>query len=197
VIKQLKKYLAQRQKISITNPSRTKAAVLIPIYQKDGQYHIIFIQRTDKVRAHKNQISFPGGAYEKADEILEHTALRESMEEIGLNPADVEILGELDDLETTITGYIISPFVGLIPYPYEFKTDDFETEEIIDVPLSVLLDQRDCDDEPVYINGIMIPEYTYRHGSKVIWGATARILHQLLGIISDVISENNRHLETI
>jgi len=157
--------------------------VLIPVFQKDGQYHILFIQRTDRVQDHKGQISFPGGAYEEADGTQLNTALREAREEIGLNPDDVEILGELDDTATMGTRYIISPFIGLIPYPYQFKLDKWETEELIEIPLPVLLDKDNGGEDAVTVDGNKINTYIYRYGNKVIWGATARILKQFLGII--------------
>jgi 8-oxo-dGTP pyrophosphatase MutT (NUDIX family) len=190
VIEQLRRYLAQCQKIQITNSKRTRAAVLIPIYIMNDEYHIIFIQRTEKVRSHKSQISFPGGAYEKIDETMLNTALREAQEEIGLNPGDVDMLGELDDMATTITSYIISPFVGLIPYPYKFKLDEWETEEIIDVPLEVLMDKNNCEEKPELVDGTIVPSYFYHYNKKVIWGATARILNQLLRIISEIINKS-------
>jgi 8-oxo-dGTP pyrophosphatase MutT (NUDIX family) len=156
----------------------------------NDEYHIIFIQRTEKVRSHKSQISFPGGAYEKIDETMLNTALREAQEEIGLNPGDVDMLGELDDMATTITSYIISPFVGLIPYPYKFKLDEWETEEIIDVPLEVLMDKNNCEEKPELVDGTIVPSYFYHYNKKVIWGATARILNQLLRIISEIINKS-------
>ena len=117
----LRQALSERQKRHITDASRVLSAVLLPVYQKQGQYHILFTQRTDNVRDHKGQISFPGGAYEEEDGTLINTALREASEEIGLSPGDVEVLGELDDMATIGSGYIISPFVGAIPWPYQFE----------------------------------------------------------------------------
>ena len=135
--------LSQREKRHIVDTRRVSSAVLIPIYYKERQYHILFTQRTEKVKDHKGQISFPGGAYEEEDETLLNTALREAAEEIGLMASDVEVLGELDDVLTISTPYIISPFVAAIPWPYQFKLDEFETEEIIEIPISSLLN-KDC-----------------------------------------------------
>jgi 8-oxo-dGTP pyrophosphatase MutT (NUDIX family) len=131
VIEKLKEALAKRQVVRLSDSKMRVSAVLVPIFMKSGQYHLLFIQRTERVKEHKGQISFPGGAYEKADELLLNTALREAEEEIGLAPGDVEVLGELDDMLTVATNYVISPFVGLIPYPYKFKLDNWETEELI------------------------------------------------------------------
>jgi len=188
VVKQkLKQVLSQRPKRHITDAKYVQSAVLIPVYQKEGQYYILFIQRTERVKDHKGQISFPGGAYEEKDGTLVNTALREAAEEVGLKAGDIEILGELDDMLTIGSGYIISPFVAAIPWPYQFKVDNWETEEVIEVPLSVLLD-KDCirqgTDE---IDGQEITTYFYHCGNKVIWGATAKILNQFLDIIARII----------
>lgn len=109
----------------------------MPLFLKNNEYHILFIQRTERVKTHKGQISFPGGAREAIDRTMVDTALREAHEEVGLNPNDVEVLGELDDMATTESNYLISPIVGHIPYPYDFKVDEWETQEVIEVPISL------------------------------------------------------------
>jgi len=182
----LKQVLSHRQKLRISDPNRIASAVLIPIYRKQGLPHILFIQRTDRVRDHKGQISFPGGAYEEGDENLLQTALREATEEVGLMAEDVEVLGELDDYRTIGSNYVISPFVARIPWPYQFKVDEWETEEIIEVPLSVLLDESNVRLGKDILDGKEIDQYYYHYQDNVIWGATARILKQLLGILTDV-----------
>ena len=95
--KKLRKALSERQTLRISDARRTPSAVLIPIYKKQGEYYILFIQRTDRVRDHKGQISFPGGAYEEGDDSLLQTALREADEEVGLAAEDVEVIGEAQD----------------------------------------------------------------------------------------------------
>src|SRR5512137_973045 len=101
MITSLKKLLAGRRKQYIDDPLRVHSAVLIPIYLEKGQYHIVFIKRTDTVKSHKGQISFPGGGRDGTDKTLLDTALRECREEIGVRPEDTEVLGELDDEVTT------------------------------------------------------------------------------------------------
>lgn len=176
----LKQLLSQRQKKHIRDESRVPAAVLLPIYFKQGQYYILFTKRTLTVRDHKGQISFPGGSYQDEDGILLETALRESTEEIGLRAEDVEILGELDDELSLTSNYTISPFVGLIPWPYQFQANEEETEEIIKVPIPALMD-KNCQ-YPEIQNGEVANSYHYQE--KVIWGATARILGQFLDIFT-------------
>ncbi|HEY32842.1 MAG TPA: CoA pyrophosphatase [Dehalococcoidia bacterium] len=185
----LRQVLSQRQKLSISDPRRVSSAVLIPIYRKQGRPYILFIQRTDRVKDHKGQISFPGGAYEEGDEDLLQTALRESTEEVGLMAEDVEVLGELDDFRTIGSNYVISPFIGRIPWPYQFKVDEWETEEVIEVPVSALLDERNVRQGKDILEGEEIDQYYYHYQDKVIWGATARILKQLLGILADILKD--------
>ncbi len=185
--KKLRQALSQRQKLCISDPRRTPSAVLIPLYKKHGEYYILFIQRTDRVRDHKGQISFPGGAYEECDDNLLQTALREAAEEVGLAAEDVEVIGELDDYRTIGSNYVISPFVGRMPWPYQLKVDEWETEEVIEVPLSVLLDKSNVSQDKDILEGEEIDQYYYHYQDKVIWGATARILNQFLDILADII----------
>ena len=186
----LKQALAQRSKQRINDAGLVSAAVLIPIYYKDGEYHILFTKRTETVKDHKGQISFPGGAYEEQDETLVNTALRECAEEIGLEAEGIELLGELDDMATRSTDYIISPFVATIPWPCSFKVDPIEVDEIIEVPLSALLDKDCVRHETEVVDGEVVDKYEYHYGGKIIWGATARILNQFLGIVSQVMDSN-------
>ncbi|MFC1943595.1 NUDIX hydrolase [Chloroflexota bacterium] len=182
----LKQALARRQKSHIVDASRVSSAVLIPIYHKQGKYHILFTKRTETVRDHKGQISFPGGAYEEKDGKLLNTALRECTEEIGLAAEAVELLGELDDYLTIDSGYIISPFVGIIPWPYPLKVDPIEVEEIIEVPISALMDKSCLRQGTDTLGDQVITAYLYHYQGEVIWGATGRILNQFLDIWTQV-----------
>lgn len=184
VEQRLKEAISSVKKQTITDDGRVPSAVLVPIYNKEGQYYILFTQRTDMVKEHKGQISFPGGAYQEGDRTLLDTALRESAEEIGLNPADVEVLGELDDTLTVATNYIVTPFAGLIPWPYKFKVDGWEVGEVIEVPISALLDKASRREETEVVGGEAITSYFYSYQGRVIWGATARILHQFLELFA-------------
>jgi 8-oxo-dGTP pyrophosphatase MutT (NUDIX family) len=187
VEQKLKQALSRRQKQPITEAKLVPSAVLVPIYRREGQYYILFTQRTERVKEHKGQISFPGGARQEGDRTLLDTALRESAEEIGLAPGEVKILGELDDALTETSHYIISPFVGVIPWPYEFKVDGWETKEIIEVPISALMDKDSRRQETKVIGGQQVTSYLYHYQGRVIWGATARILHQFLDIFAQAI----------
>lgn len=181
----LKELLASRQKQYIDEPARVRSAVLIPLYKEQGQYYIVFIKRTDTVKTHKGQISFPGGAMERGDKTLLDTALRESNEEIGLQPGDIEVLGELDDEITTTSNYIVTPFVGRIPWRYRFVKNRQEVAEIIKVPVPVLLDRNNPKPAVETLEGgIVLDSYYYHYRGRVIWGATARILYKFLAILA-------------
>ncbi|MFA5309388.1 MAG: CoA pyrophosphatase [Dehalococcoidales bacterium] len=188
---ELKEYLTKRPKKSITEASRIPSAVLIPIYKKNGQYHILFTKRSNEMKTHRGQISFPGGARHADDGGLKDTALREAEEEIGLKPEDVTVLGELDDEITTTSNFIVTPFVGMIPHPYRFRPNRAEVERLISVPLAALLDKDNMKPNIETLDGgIVVDSYDYYYRGNIIWGATARILNKLLTIISRLPSAN-------
>ncbi|MFQ6123978.1 MAG: NUDIX hydrolase [Candidatus Heimdallarchaeota archaeon] len=181
---QIREVLSGRAIRKITDPSSRRAAVLVPLFKKNNIYHLLFIKRTTKVSHHKGQISFPGGAYDDADQTLETTALRETFEEIGVNKDAIEILGGLDDSRTITSNYIISAFVGYFEYSQvNFKFHEFEIEDHFEVPLSVLLLRNNFSEGWYSYEGKLRPVYFYHYKQHVIWGATARILKQFLDLI--------------
>jgi 8-oxo-dGTP pyrophosphatase MutT (NUDIX family) len=182
--KRIQQILSCREKVCIHDPALTRAAVLIPLFKKNGEYHVLLTRRTEHVGTHKGQISFPGGRQDQGEE-LRSTALREADEEMGIQEKDVRILGELDDLCTVASDFCISPFVGLIPYPYPFKTNPREIAEIIEVPLSVLLDETKFRQELHQRNNQPVWICFYEHEDHTIWGATARILRQLVELLPE------------
>jgi 8-oxo-dGTP pyrophosphatase MutT (NUDIX family) len=181
--KAIARVLQSRQRRELSVPGRRLAAVLVPLYQHNDEYGVIFTKRSETVYHHRGQISFPGGGYEPHDVSLQHTALRESAEEIGLQPEDVQILGPLDDLLTNNSNYLIRPFVGIIPYPYPFEVDRHETAFIIDVPLAFLRQRNPEAEEVREHEGRQVQSYFFHYEGHVIWGATARILKQLLDLL--------------
>jgi 8-oxo-dGTP pyrophosphatase MutT (NUDIX family) len=180
----IRKILACREKACLQDGRLKRAAVLIPVFKKDGQYHLLFTRRTDRVEHHKGQISFPGGRQDPEDPDLLATALREAEEEMGIRREDVRILGELDDF-CTVSDFCVAPFVGLIPYPYPFRPNPQEIEETLEVPLSALLDPRRFRRETRAHAGRPRTVYAYRHGGHTIWGTTASILKQLLDLLPE------------
>ena len=166
-------------------PGRNPSGVLIPIYVEEGRYILVLTRRSQLVRYHKGEISFPGGGYHPSDGSLRQTALRESFEEIGLDPGKVDILGELDDIATMSSGFIITPFVGLIPAEYPFKISEFEIDELIHVPLDALLAEGCCQPfPPIILDGNPVRQCIFTYQGKQVIGATARVLQQFLGIYS-------------
>lgn len=172
------------KKIQNQNSDSVHAAVLIPLFEDNVEHKILFTKRSKQVKTHKGQISFPGGVVEEADQTLQETALREAYEEIGLMKEDVEILGQADDATTVVSNFIVHPFVGVFPYPYNFTISSDEVDRIIEVPFRVFLEK-----DPQYrqnsaeFEGITYPGAAFKYNGDVIWGATARILENLMGIL--------------
>jgi len=161
---------------------RVPSAVLIPLFEKEGQYHVVLIKRSQTVNQHRGEISFPGGRVEKQDRDLLDTALRESQEEIGIDPADVEVLGYLGDEVTITSNYVVTPYVGIIPWPHKFVIDEREVDYVLEVPIESLMDDARKTVRTQVVDGQPIEVYTYDYQGKIIWGATARILSIFLGI---------------
>jgi len=155
----------------------TEAAVLVPLYVRDGELHAVFTKRREDLRRHPGEISFPGGRRDHPDEQLETTALREAEEEIGLAPETVDLLGTLTPVSTFVTGYLIYPHVGLIE-PIAWKPSPNEVELILELPLHALIAGYAL--RPMTRRGFTFETDTYVVGDHLIWGATARILGDLL-----------------
>jgi 8-oxo-dGTP pyrophosphatase MutT (NUDIX family) len=181
-IDDIRNILSLRKRRVIEHPPFSHAAVLVPLFKKGEDCHLLFTKRSDQVKYHKGEISFPGGAVDEEDLELVSTALREAHEEIGLKESDVQIIGILDDI-VTITEFIVTPIVGLFPYPYPFKVSEVEIAELIEVPLSSLLDNKCFSEKEIIRGGQKEVVYAYQYGKHVIWGATARILNQFLDLI--------------
>jgi len=182
---EIKKRLKGREIRRITDPTGRRAAVLVLLFEKENTYHILFTKRTNKVRHHKGEVSFPGGVYDEGDRTLETTAHRETFEEIGVGKDAIDILGELNETRTVTSNYIVSAFVGYMDYSrVNYKLHEAEIDELIEVPLPVLLDRNNFREELYSHAGELHPVYFYHYKQHVIWGATARILKQLLDLIA-------------
>lgn len=177
--------LQSRQCRELSEPSRRLAAVLIPIYLHNGDYGIILTKRSESMTHHRGQIAFPGGAHEPRDASLEDTALRESAEEIGLQPNHVRVLGQLDDLLTSNSNYLVRPYVGAIPYPYPFSLDERETAYVIEVPLSFLRKNNPPAQVTREHEGRVVCSYFFDYYEHIIWGATAKIIKQFIDLLDD------------
>ena len=160
-------------------PGLVPAGVLVPVFVKAGELHLLFTQRTLTVRDHRGQVSFPGGVRDPGDPDLLATALRETEEEIGLDPGAVEVLGGLKPV-ATITGYAITAFVGLIPHPYEFRPNPREVERLLWLPLEGFIPPERWSSGTYHFQGRTTRVCCWRLNQEVVWGATARILLNLL-----------------
>ncbi|GAB3683203.1 CoA pyrophosphatase [Salinisphaera aquimarina] len=155
-----------------------RAGVLIAIVGAPEPY-IYFTQRSNALRHHPGQISFPGGSVETFDDSVQAAALREAHEEIGLDPAFVEVLGELPEYRT-VTGFVISPFVGWVDPAATVAPDAVEVERLFGVPLAYALDHQHFRSEPMERGGRTYQVYSIDYDANHIWGATAGILYGLL-----------------
>jgi 8-oxo-dGTP pyrophosphatase MutT (NUDIX family) len=167
----------------IESPQDICAGVLIPLFEIGGEPFILLTKRTETVKQHKGEVSFPGGMCEDEDENTLGTALRECFEEIGLAKEDVEIVGKLDDM-ITLTGFVITPYVGIIPHPYIFRISPGEVAYLIHLPLRHLIEVTPSIEEAERGGEIERVPAFYFNGER-IWGATCRILLKLRKIIED------------
>ena len=155
------------------------AAVVVPLFVRDGHLFTLFTKRTELVEHHKGQISFPGGVAKEEDGNLWSTAVREAEEEIGVPADGVQRLGELPKAVTS-TGFEITPFVVAIPYPHEFRPQAGEVAEILQIPIAYLLDPQVVEELPVKWKGRTVQTLVFHYRGHAIWGATARILSDFL-----------------
>jgi 8-oxo-dGTP pyrophosphatase MutT (NUDIX family) len=163
------------------SPQSIDAAVLLPLYGwPDDEPGLIFTERRADMRRHAGEISFPGGRRDPGDADLSATALREAQEEIGLNPSVVELSDELPATNTFVTGYRIHPFVGRIPHPRELdlQPNPAEVETVLTFSLDTLRESYEI--RRLVRRGVPIHTPTYEIEGHLIWGATARILSDLL-----------------
>jgi 8-oxo-dGTP pyrophosphatase MutT (NUDIX family) len=168
---------------SLLNTEPTSAAVLIPIFKQENDWHLLFIRRTVTSQdRHSGQVAFPGGRCDPEDTDEKGAALREAKEEVGIDSKDVQILGRTREL-LTITNFYISPFVGMIPWPYKFTPQKNEVDRIFSIPLSWLADNRNrkVHQQKVNKNSTNIPViYFDEFDGEILWGASARITLILL-----------------
>ena len=179
--------LSRNPKKTLVDHSLTPAGVMLLLYPKDGEYCVLLNKRSNSVEDHKGEISFPGGREDESDQTLLETALRETQEEMGVRPEDVEILGELDDVATN-SNYLVSTFVGTIPPSYRFKPNAREVAEVLEIPLTALAGVENLRNEVRIVDRAPVGSPSYAYRGHLIFGATAKILSrflELLGTASD------------
>jgi 8-oxo-dGTP pyrophosphatase MutT (NUDIX family) len=145
----------------------------------EGELQVLFTRRTETLRSHAGQISFPGGARDPEDATPEHAALRETHEELGVAPDSVRVLGSLDEIPT-VTGFRIQPFVGLLAAEVAFVPNPAEIAEVLVIPWRHLENPAHMRTERREVWGREVDTYLFEWNHHVIWGATAHILHDLL-----------------
>lgn len=181
----LPRALAHRRRTTLARPDKTVAAVLVPVFFHGGEPHLVYIRRAHDLPHHRGQIAFPGGRHQpEHDPTLEATALREASEEIGLAAADVRLLGALDDTETMGSRFVITPFVGLVPYPYAWRPCPREVDTIFTVALGALAAPGAERLETWNFGGTEVPITTFPVDGHVIWGVTQRITRNLLDVLA-------------
>ena len=160
------------------------AAVLIPIITREASLSVLLTERSPDLKHHAGQISFPGGRMDAADRDIRATALRETQEEVGIDPANVEIIGYLDP-NPTVTGYAVTPVVALVDLQQELIIDPLEVKSVFEVPLPFLLDEGNQKSAEREFEGVMVPIAEFNFGQYRIWGATASMLIQFRKFLVD------------
>jgi 8-oxo-dGTP pyrophosphatase MutT (NUDIX family) len=172
--------LAAKPVLRIREPGATPAAVLVPLYVAGGELWVLLTRRADHLLHHPGQYAFPGGAKDPEDADEVRTALREAREELGIAEESVMILGHLDDV-FTVTGFVISPVVGALPYPHQLHPDPREVAAVVPVPFSVVANPLLVEEQEFRWQGQRFRSPVLHYGPHRIWGATARILQDLVG----------------
>lgn len=174
----LKEVLAQNGAPGASPDGLRPAGVLVPLCERGGEVTVVLARRSERVPHHKGQICFPGGSRDPGDADLFATALREAGEELGIRRENVELIGAMEPVPT-VTGFFIQPYVVQISGETRFSLDDFEMEEVFEVPLSVFADYDRYRCAETTFLGEEYRVYFFDYGPHTIWGATARILHRL------------------
>jgi 8-oxo-dGTP pyrophosphatase MutT (NUDIX family) len=159
------------------------SAVLVPLYEHDGELWVVLTRRAQHLRAHRGEVSFPGGGRDGSED-LRTTALRESREETGLDPSSVEIVGELDHLETVTSRSYITPFVGVLPERPALEPNPHEVEKILHVRLADLMGADVFREERWGLPPLDRPIYFFEIIGDTIWGATAFMLRNFLALVT-------------
>jgi 8-oxo-dGTP pyrophosphatase MutT (NUDIX family) len=187
--------LSEHAPTEVTDEER-EAAVLAPVVTREDRPHLMFVKRSADLSSHAGQMAFPGGGREPTDADLRETALREAREEADVDPGETEVVGRLDDIRTT-SRYSVRPYVARVP-DREYAPDGVEVTEVAVLAVEDLIDRSNYDserrDHPYYGD---IRLHYFRVDGYVVWGATARILAQLLELTTDwtVPEEPDRHVE--
>lgn len=179
----VRRVLAGSPKTTLDDPGLSPAGVMLLLYPKHRDYVVLLNKRSDTVDHHRSEVSFPGGRRDETDASLLDTALRETHEELGVLPDDVEVLGKLDEV-ATVTRYAMSAFVGTIPAGYGFIPSRAEVAEIIELPVGPLIDGEYDRNETRLIDDRPVRWPSYAYDGHVVWGATARVLSRFVDLMA-------------
>jgi len=187
-----------RDRLSRTNGARQitppdgvrwrRAAVLVPLLLREGEWNLLYIRRTQTVETHRGQVAFPGGAMDETDATLEDTALRETYEEIGLPADSIKVLGRLPDFYT-ISDFLVTPVVGVIPWPFAMRLSVAEVDRAFTIPLQWMANRDHFEERPIVrFSGVMDKVVYYQeYDGEVVWGATGMMTRnflQTLGLLA-------------
>ncbi|MGH2619214.1 MAG: NUDIX hydrolase [Anaerolineales bacterium] len=162
------------------------AAVLVPLYLEGSEWNLLYTRRTDLVDVHRGQVAFPGGRIEPSDRSAAEAAQRESEEEIGLRAADVQVLGQLNPL-ITVTQFMVTPVIGVIPWPYPLRPNHKEVAKCFGVPIRWLAEPANLEvhSRQPLVPGLSVQVYYFKpYEGEVIWGVTGRITKSLLDLLA-------------
>jgi 8-oxo-dGTP pyrophosphatase MutT (NUDIX family) len=168
------------------------SAVLAAIYEHDGEAHVVLTRRAAALRVHGGEVSFPGGGQDPG-EALADTARREANEEIALDPGSVELIGELDHLTTMTSNSFIVPYVGLLPGRPALTPSPAEVDAVLLVPLAELLAPHVFREERWHLFGSERSIYFFELHGDTVWGATAAMVRQLLGLATGTVGRGELH----
>ena len=162
-----------------------RASVLVPLFQRDGEVHVLLTKRSEEMNSHSGQVSFPGGKEDPEDGGFIGAALRETHEEVGIAPAEVEVIGRLDQIISR-NYYLVTPVVGLIPDNYEAianpEANPDEIHSIFDVPLSFFLDPKNHQADEFSRAGLTHYSHHFQYGDYDVWGLTALLILRLIEV---------------
>jgi 8-oxo-dGTP pyrophosphatase MutT (NUDIX family) len=165
-------------------PAAQSAAVLVPLFEEDGDVRMILTRRSSHLPSHQGEVAFPGGKVHSG-EALQDAALREAHEEVAIEPGDVEVIGTLEELATVVGRFVLSPFVGVLRQRSELVPNPGEVARVFDVSIAELLDPDAYHEELWDIPGLRgRPMHFFEVADETVWGATARILFEFLTLLT-------------
>lgn len=174
----------RREKLPYTRP----AAVLVPLWDDGQVVQMVFTKRTPHLDNHAGQVSFPGGTADPHDPGLRATALRETHEEVGVAPEQVELITRLDQV-VTITGFLVTPYLGLVDPAARFQPNPVEVERLVLIPLPKVLDRTNYQTVDMDWEGMPLRQIALFQGPDMVWGATMRMLLNMLDALGERAAE--------